>query len=151
MTRPNSDPELALDKLFELAVRLTGAMQRGLGERGLTASRAEVLLVLDAAGPMVQRRLSEALRCTPRYVTALIDDLEGEGLVKRSAHPTDRRATLVSLTRTGSAAAAKMNAERQEAARWLLGDVPAADLATFVAIADQVLERISAVPPPDQR
>ena len=140
--------ERALDKIFELALRLTDVMQRGLGERGLSASRAEVLLVLDHGGPMVQRQISESLRCTPRYVTALIDALEAEGLVKRGPHPTDRRATLVSLTRRGSAAAARMVDERQQAARWLLGDIPREDLAAFVAIADQVLERIGAAVPP---
>ncbi|HEX2046340.1 MAG TPA: MarR family transcriptional regulator [Acidimicrobiales bacterium] len=143
----NSDPETALDKLFELATKLTEVMERGLGERGLSASRAEVLLVLDKAGAMVQRQLGQALRCTPRYVTALVDALEAEGLVERGRHPTDRRATLVSLTELGAAAAARMGAERQEAARWLLGDVPRADLGTFVAIADQVLERIGAARP----
>ena len=141
-------PERALDKLFELALRLSQVMQRGLGERGLSASRAKVLLVLDQAGPMVQRRIGESLRCTPRYVTTLIDALEAEGLVKRGRHATDRRATLVSLTRRGSAAAARMVAERQEAARWLLGDVPADDLAAFVSVADQVLQRVDAAGAP---
>lgn len=145
MAIPDSDPEAALDKLFELAVRLTDAMQRGLGERGLSASRAEVILALDNGGPMVQRALSESLRCTPRYVTTLVDSLEAEGLVRRSPHPTDRRATLVGLTEGGAAAAARMGAEREQAARWLLGDVPQGHLATFVAVAEHVLERITAV------
>ena len=144
----NPDAEAALDKLFELAVRLTEVMQRGLDEHGLTASRAEVLLVLDQGGAMVQRQVSDALHCTPRYVTALIDALEAEGLVRRRPHPTDRRATLVSLTKKGAAAAARMGDERQRAARWLFGDLPQGDLATFVAIADQVLDRIGAALPP---
>ena len=147
MAARGNSPEEALDKVFELALRLSEVMQRGLGERGLSASSAEVLLTLDQGGPMVQRQISESLRCTPRYVTALIDGLEADGLVKRSRHPTDRRATLVSLTRRGSAAAARLVAERQQAARWLLGDVPADGLATFVAIANQVLERIGAAVP----
>ena len=143
----NPDPVEALDKLFELVVRLGEEMQRDLGERGLSASRAELLLVLEQGGAMVQRQLSEALRCTPRHVTTLIDALEAQGLVKRSPHPTDRRATLVSLTKRGAAAAARMGSERQQAARWLLGDVSPTDLATFVAIANQVLGRIGAAPP----
>ncbi len=147
MATPHSDPDVALDKLFELAVRLTDAMQRGLGERGLTASRAEALLVLERAGPMVQRALSESLRCTPRYVTTLVDALEAEGLVRRTQHPTDRRATLVALTARGAAAAARMGTEREQAARWLLGDIAPADLGTFVAVADHVLERITAASP----
>ncbi len=146
-TRRNS-PEAALDKVFELAMRLNAVIQSGLAERGLTASRAEVLLVLAQDGPMVQRQISESLRCTPRYVTALIDGLEGEGLVQRRPHPTDRRATLVSLTRRGSAAASRMVTERQQAASWLLGDVSADDLDTFVAVADQLLDRMGATSAP---
>ena len=42
--------------------------------------------------------LADALEVTPRNITALVDGLEGEGLVQRSAHPTDRRVTLVELT-----------------------------------------------------
>ena len=143
----NPDPLAALDKMFELAVRLTEAMQRGLGERNLTASRAEVLLALVRNGPMVQRQLSESLRCTPRYVTALVDALEAEDLVRRGPHPTDRRATLVALTNDGATAAARMENERQQAARWLLGDLPAADLRTFMAVADTVLGRIAGAAP----
>lgn len=144
---PNSDPATALDKLFELALKLTDLMQRGLGERGLTASRAEVLLLLDKDGAMVQRQLSESLRCTPRYVTSLVDALEADGLAKRSPHPSDRRATLVSLTKRGAAAAARLAAERDQAARWLLGDVPRAELGVFVDVANQVLQRIGTALP----
>ena len=91
---------------------------------------------------MVQRELSQALRCTPRYVTGLIDVLEAQGWVARSPHPTDRRATLVSLTEQGTAAAARMHAERQEGAAALFGDVSPDDLETFVAVLEQVLGRI---------
>jgi DNA-binding MarR family transcriptional regulator len=134
--------EVALDRVFELAARLGDMMARALEERGLSTARAEVLFVLHQREPMVQRELSQVLRCTPRHVTGLIDLLEAQGWVTRSPHPTDRRATLVSLTEQGAAAAAHMHAERQEAAAALFGDVPADELATFVAVLDQVLDRI---------
>ncbi len=133
---------VALDRVFELAARLGDMMERALDERGLSTARAEVLFVLHERGPMVQRELSQALHCTPRHVTGLIDILEAQGWVARGPHPTDRRATLVSLTEQGATAAARMHAERQEAAAALFGDIPADDLATFVAVLDQVLDRI---------
>ncbi len=133
---------MAFDRVFELAARLGDLMERDLGERGLSTARAEVLFVLHQRGPMVQRELSQALRCTPRHVTGLIDVLEAQGWVARSPHPTDRRATLVSLTERGTAAAARMHAERQESAAALFGDVAADELATFVAVLDRVLDRI---------
>lgn len=133
---------VAFDRVFELAARLGELMERDLSARGLSTARAEVLFVLHQRGPMVQRELSQALRCTPRYVTGLIDVLEAQGWVARSAHPTDRRATLVTLTEQGVAAAGRMHAERQEGAAALFGDVPPDDLETFVAVLDQVLNRI---------
>ena len=138
----NSDPLVALDRLFELADRLGELMHGHLSARGLTPTKAQVLLLLNEGGAMVQRQLSEALGCTPRHVTTLIDALETEDWVKRSSHPTDRRATLVSLTARGEDAAAKLNADRQIGAEWLLGDLSENQLTGFVAVADHVLDRI---------
>ena len=133
---------VALDRVFEVAARLGDMMERALEERGLSTARAEVLFVLHQRGPIVQRELSQALRCTPRHVTGLVDSLEAQGWVARTPHPKDRRATLVSLTERGEKAAARMDTERRETAAELFGNVPAPDLATFVTVLDQVLDRI---------
>ncbi len=144
MKRSTDSPssQMAFDRLFELAARLGDLMERDLGQRGLSRARAEVLFVLHKRGAVVQRELSRALHCTPRYVTGLIDSLEAQGWVARSPHPTDRRATLVSLTERGTAAAARMHAERRESAAALFGDVAVDDLEAFVAVLDKVLNRI---------
>ena len=42
--------------------------------------------------------LKEELGVTATNVTALVDSLEKDGLVKRKRHPTDRRATVIELT-----------------------------------------------------
>lgn len=136
-----SDAVAAFDKVYELAAVVGAVMQERLAERGLTPARAEVLFVLNQHGAMVQRELSEALRCTPRHVTALIDALEDQGWVTRSPHPTDRRATLVALTEKGTAAATRMEGERQDAAQRLFGDLPVTELAGFVAVADHVVHQ----------
>ena len=52
-------------------------------------------------------RIGERLQVHPASVTNAVDRLEAQGLVRRSPHPTDRRATLVELTDDGRAAAAK--------------------------------------------
>jgi DNA-binding MarR family transcriptional regulator len=138
----------AFDALYELTARLGQVMQRGLAERGLTTSRAEVLFRLHGGGPMMQRELSQALRCTPRHVTALVDQLEADGLAARRRHPTDRRATLVMLTAKGTKLAARIFAERENAAREMLGDLPASDLATTVAVLRTFIDRLG--PPVDE-
>ena len=136
------DVEGAFERLFELAARLGDQMSRGLTERGLTMARAEVLWHLHHHGPVTQRELSQALRCTPRNVTGLLDALQAAGLAARGAHPTDRRATLVTLTDSGAAIAADWHAQYQQAAARLFGGVSDADLTTFVTVLDRVLGRL---------
>jgi DNA-binding MarR family transcriptional regulator len=45
--------------------------------------------------------LSRLLMVTGGNVTAIVDQLEGEGLVERLAEPADRRASRIRLTRSG--------------------------------------------------
>jgi DNA-binding MarR family transcriptional regulator len=130
-----------LEGLFELAVVLTGSMDNGLAERGLTRARAELLWHLRRQPDVTQRELSQALRCTPRNVTDLVDALEASGLVARGPHPTDRRATLVRLTRRGISEVARMQAGNQALAATLFADLPPSELAAFGAVLNQILGR----------
>jgi DNA-binding MarR family transcriptional regulator len=101
-----------------------------------------VIWQLHQRGPVTQRTLSQALRVSPRNVTGLLDALEAGGYVARGRHPTDRRATLVSLTDQGAAVAARLHADYQMGARVLLGGVPSADLTTFVSVLYHVLDQL---------
>ena len=47
-------------------------------------------------------RLARALAVTPPHITALVDRLEGRGLVARNASDADRRARVLSATRAGA-------------------------------------------------
>ena len=135
----------ALERLFELAVLLNGAIDRGLAEGGLTRARAELIWRLAQHGAMTQRELSEALRCSPRNVTSLVDALEEDGFVARRPHPTDRRATLVELTERGGAATAGWQAGYGQLAAVLFADLEPSELRRFVATLDRVLERLHGV------
>lgn len=139
------EPHEALERLFELGVLLTEGMDRGLAEQGLTRARAEVIWRLHRGGPATQRELSESLRCTPRNVTGLVDALEAAELVARRPHPTDRRATLVTLTEQGSRAAAAWETEYRKLAAALFGDLAPADLGSFLTTLERVLDRLGKV------
>lgn len=134
--------EAALERLWSLVLVLGDGMQSGLAERGLTAARAELLWVLQKSGTATQRSLSKALRTTPRNVTGLVDALETDGFVARVAHPTDRRATLVKLSKKGLSAAHAMRRDQDQFAQLLFRDVSDADLATFTKILDMVVDRV---------
>ena len=72
---------------------------------GLTLPRLRLVERLSCKGPAMMRALADELGLSPRNMTALVDSLEAEGLVRRKPHPTDRRATVVELTESGDAAA----------------------------------------------
>ncbi|WNI15414.1 MarR family winged helix-turn-helix transcriptional regulator [Actinacidiphila sp. ITFR-21] len=74
-----------------------------------------------AAAPSRMSELAAELASDRPYLTLVVDDLEGRGLVERRQHPTDRRFKIVSATPEGHRAAARANA--------ILGTPPPALLA----------------------
>lgn len=115
-----NDPELPTLRITsgELTQRLADAFStfgplykrwihaRIASEVGFTHQRA--LGELEVHGPMIMNNLGAELGVTPRYVTALVDELERQDLVRRRPHPTDRRAILVELTDSGRTSCAAM-------------------------------------------
>lgn len=134
--------EDAFMRLFDLVALLGEAMERGLAERGLTRARAWLIWQLHHEGPMTQRALSEILRVTPRNVTGLVDALEADGFVARTPHPTDRRATLLTLTTKGESAASELARDYRGGASHLFDGASKDDLSTFVKTLDRVLDRL---------
>lgn len=133
-----------MDQLFDLTVVLGEVMNKRLAERGLTPARAEVLWLLHRTGPRTQRELSRMLKCTPRNVTGLVDALERAGFAERTAHPSDRRAIVVRLSKPGQSLIEDWVADREYGTAQLLGGIPTGNLAVFSAVLDQVLARLRA-------
>jgi DNA-binding MarR family transcriptional regulator len=71
---------------------------RRAAEAGASSSRMKLLHAVRCHGPRKMADLADELDTTPRNVTAIVDGLEAEGLVRRTPHATDRRVTLVELT-----------------------------------------------------
>ena len=68
----------------------------------MTYARMRLLGALHCNGPQIMSSISDELGVTRRNVTALVDALEEEGLVRRKPHPTDRRATVIEMTDRGA-------------------------------------------------
>ncbi|MEO8265661.1 MAG: MarR family transcriptional regulator [Ilumatobacteraceae bacterium] len=105
-------PDAALDiphrELLELSARFARSFLRWVDARpagGLSFPRLRVLEALHCQGPAKMKTLADGLGLSARNLTAVADSLEGEGLLRRVAHPSDRRATLLELTTEGQAAA----------------------------------------------
>lgn len=114
----------ALDLVLELTVLMGEDMRHGLAELGLTESRVQVLWLVHQRGPSTQRVIADGLAVTPRTVTSLVDALVDTGFVSREPHPTDRRATLVTLTGHGTHVAEGLVEGRTELAGELFDHLP---------------------------
>jgi DNA-binding MarR family transcriptional regulator len=109
---PQADPSAEIDmahrELLELTARFSHSFLKWVDARpsgGLSYPRLRVLEALHCQGPAKMKTLADALGLSARNMTAVADSLEGEGLLRRVAHPSDRRATLLELTAEGLAAA----------------------------------------------
>jgi DNA-binding MarR family transcriptional regulator len=65
----------------------------------------QTLRLLLAWGSMRPTALADELRVGASYVSKIVRRLEADGLVQRSADPSDRRASLIGLTQAGVEAA----------------------------------------------
>lgn len=130
--------------MLELVVVLDDDMARANTALGLTPARTHLLWELGRRGPVTQRVLADALKVTARAVTGLVDALVAQGLVTREAHPTDRRATLVTLTRRGATLVAKLERDHKRLARALFASMPAGELDSFARGLAAVVDRLRA-------
>lgn len=133
-----------LDQLLEATVLLQKDLARAFEGTPLTTARTHLLWLLRA-GAMTQHALATALEVSPRNVTGLVDALEASGFVVRRPHPTDRRATLVSLTERGEQAMAVMERDHRELSHQLVADLAPTDIRQLERGLAAVLDRLRAL------
>jgi DNA-binding MarR family transcriptional regulator len=102
---------------------LLGEIDGILRPFGLTFARYEalVLLVFSRHGSLPMSKMGERLMVHPTSVTNAVDRLEADRLVRRVAHPTDRRTTLVEITDEGRSRAEGATAALMDAGFGLRG------------------------------
>ena len=119
MTRSPSPgaEEAAETDLGDLVMRVA----RGLRRRGadamapwdLAPHHARALRVVGRHDGIRPGELAAHLRVAPRSVTDVVDALEERGLLERRPDATDRRATVLALTASGSSLVAEVDAARR--------------------------------------
>ena len=98
---PHSDAEKTWRLLVELVMETRSEWRRKVAAAtGLPFSRVRALWRLER-GPSTLAELAHDMGTDAPATTVLINALEERGLVRRSPHPTDRRAKQVSLTAAG--------------------------------------------------
>ena len=85
-----------------------------LAEEDLTRPQFQALRCVAEEGSTRMKGISDKLSVTPANVTGIIDRLESKGLLKRTAHLGDRRATNIELTPKGVALQARVSSRYRE-------------------------------------
>jgi len=111
-------PMMTVTSIMRAQQLLLARLNELLAPFDLSFSRYEalMLLFLSRTGSLPLGKLGARLQVHPTSVTHLVDGLEKRGYVTRSPHPTDRRATLATITDAGrdvaERATATLNANR---------------------------------------
>lgn len=102
---------------------------------GLTFARYELLMLLSFSrrGALPMSVIGSRLQVHPTSVTSAVDRLEAQQLVRRVAHPNDRRARLAELTDQGRTRAREAT-ERLNSSVFTAPGIDDEEIATLVAI-----------------
>jgi DNA-binding MarR family transcriptional regulator len=84
--------------LSQLGAHVASEFQRRMSGIGVEPQTYAVLMALATQEGQSQRQLSARLGIHRNTMVSVIDTLEADGLVKRTANPDDRRAFAIALT-----------------------------------------------------
>jgi DNA-binding MarR family transcriptional regulator len=132
--RPARDGGVAF-LLAQLGAHAAAAFAERLKPLDLTPQQAGVMRRLAHAPGESQRALADALGMHAPRLVALIDDLEGRGLVQRSRDPADRRNYALALTAAGRETMTRIGAvarAHERAITAAIDDHERADLAALL-------------------
>jgi DNA-binding MarR family transcriptional regulator len=112
-------------------LRLTDLTGSALAPFGISGRECAVLIAIDERVPLSQQEVARRMGVDRTTMVALIDDLEGKGLVQRRQDPDDRRKNVVFLTEAGRATLRGAAAATEQAERRFLASLPGGESATF--------------------
>lgn len=107
MRTPTKRQQKADEPHARALMRLIHQVTAGNPERTTLELNVRQRLVIQSLGIVGSRPIAaigQQLGLTPSTMTGLVDRLEEQGYLRREAHPSDRRATVLRLTRKGETA-----------------------------------------------
>lgn len=115
------------------------ALDRRLRPLGFTLSRWRLLVHLSRNDGCTHKELAQHMGIEAASLVRLVDQMEGDGLLRRSSSQTDRRVKHLTLSEAGIGAVEKIRRCAAELRRELLDGIAASD----IEIAHGVLNNIS--------
>jgi DNA-binding MarR family transcriptional regulator len=135
------DPASRLVEILPAVQRAFARWAQSLTESaGSSPARMRLLGVLHCKGPQIMSELGDELGVRARQVTNLVDALEREGLVRRVAHPSDRRATIIEATAAGLQQAEQLCQPFHQTLAGLYRELPEADQRELLRLLESLLD-----------
>jgi len=129
-----------------LAKAWRGELDRRLRPLGLTRVQWQALLWISrAGGALVQRELSDLLDIGAPATVALVDRMERDGLVARSAVPGDRRRNAVQLTPRARRLLKTIESTAGQLRREVVSGLSREEIDTLCALLGKAKQRIDAL------
>lgn len=119
---------MELPARLRLAIaRMARRLRQEAGDE-LSPSTTAALATIENHGPLTPSALAELERIKRPTATRVLHRLEEDGLIERSADPSDGRSQVVSITRSGSALLKKLRSRKNEYLARRLRDLPPEDV-----------------------
>ena len=134
--------EIARDAVFlleKLGAVGTLDANRELRDFGLNARSFSVLSLAGEESAPTQKALAEMLTLDPSQIVALVDRLQGEGLVERVPDERDRRIRRVKATREGNEVCRNARERIFRAQRVTLSELDESEVRQLVALLGKAL------------
>ena len=113
--RATTNAELA-SQLRPALLRLTRLVRNQRVDMSVTLTQLSAMATLSKRGAMSAGELATCERVQPPSMTKVLANLEEKGLVRRDAHPTDRRQAIIAITDAGLEL---LESERRSRDAWL--------------------------------
>ena len=84
-------------------LRLTRMIRNQRVDMSVTLTQISAMATLRKRGPMSAGELASCEKVQPPSMTKVLANLEERGLVRRDAHPSDKRQAIISVTAEGDA------------------------------------------------
>jgi DNA-binding MarR family transcriptional regulator len=129
--RPDAPSERLGYLLKHAQQRFSEISTEALRPYGVTGRQCAILATIAGQDSLAQQDVARILDVDRTTMVALIDDLEGAGLVVRRTHPDDRRKNLVELTPLGKDTLRSSEIARRKAEQQFLSSLSGPEAAQF--------------------
>jgi DNA-binding MarR family transcriptional regulator len=151
---PSTSPSKAETATSDVAARLRLAVarlqrivrQQAMG--GLNLAEGSCLAIIDRHGPLSLSDVASRENLSAPTITKIVMRLENQGLIERLADPTDRRVSLVAVSKNGAALLKRVRSSRTAYLQRKLRELSDDDLGRLLA-ALPVLEVLATEHPED--